>query len=122
MGFCANTSCGQAFIKNKALREMNKKGIYTPEQIDDKVDKYWIKYNPDMTTLIKKDQCTEIIQACVNDLGKIGDGMQYDEAKFLKVYKKFDAWGSQKIQKAMVVGMLTQLVTDNAKAKEKTQG
>ena len=41
--------------------------------------------------------------------------MQYDEAKFLKVYKKFDAWGSQKIQKAMVVGMLTQLVTDNAK-------
>ena len=32
---CAQTSCGQSFIKWKALKEMNKKGIYSPDQISE---------------------------------------------------------------------------------------
>ena len=38
---CANTSCGRAYIEWKALKEMNEKGIYTPEQISGVVDKFW---------------------------------------------------------------------------------
>ena len=45
--YCAQTSCGQAYIKWKTIREMNARGIYTPEQITDTVDKYWAAVNPE---------------------------------------------------------------------------
>ena len=53
---CAQTSCGQYIIKQKALREMSSKGIYTPEQITDSVDKHWAKHaeSEDASTVNKE--------------------------------------------------------------------
>ena len=36
---CAQSSCGKKYISWKALKEMNARGVYTPEQIQEQVDK-----------------------------------------------------------------------------------
>ena len=41
MQFCLETSCGQAYIKKKALKAANKMGVYEPNQITDTVKYYW---------------------------------------------------------------------------------
>ena len=78
-------------MKMKALKEMNSKGIYTPEQISDSVDKYWKKYakEPDAMT-VNKAECKSIVEACVNALGRLGSGNTFKEDKFNSVYKKAD--------------------------------
>ena len=57
---CAQTTCGQKVIKWKALREMNAKGVYTPEQLSDNTDYYWNKVAGDETT-VDKEQCKQIV-------------------------------------------------------------
>ena len=52
-----------------------------------------------------------MVEAAVNYLGKLGDGKQFDQDKFNKAYKKVDGWGTQKILKPMVLGIVTSMVT-----------
>ena len=107
---CAQTSCGQYIIKMKALKEMNTKGIYTPEQISDNVDKYWNKYasSSDAST-VNKQECKNIVEATVNALGRLGSGHKFDEEKFASAYKKVDFMGAEKNLKAVVIGLVTTL-------------
>ena len=79
MGFCANTTCGQSYMKWHALKQMNKKGIYMPDQIMNACDKYWDKFNPEDEMVVNKQKCTEMVEAAVNELGSIGDGQKFDE-------------------------------------------
>ena len=98
-------------MKWQALKEMNKKGIYSPEQINDTVDKNWDSVNPDGDTIVNKEKCKEMVENAVNHLGSLGDGGQFDEDAFNKAYKKADPWGTQKILKPVVLAMVTSLVT-----------
>ena len=41
--FCYKSACCQQYLGWKALRDMNKKGVYTPVQISEHIDKYWDK-------------------------------------------------------------------------------
>ena len=38
---CESTSCGQRLAQAKKLRELNSNGVYTPEQVDESLTKYW---------------------------------------------------------------------------------
>ena len=38
-GACARTSCGEAYLEWKALKEMNARGVYPPNQINDETEK-----------------------------------------------------------------------------------
>ena len=51
---CAQTSCGVKYINWKVLIEMNKRGVYTPEQIVEHVDKAWEKVNKNDLSIIDK--------------------------------------------------------------------
>ena len=79
----------------KALKEMNAKGIYTPEQITELVDKNWKKFasEPDAST-VNKEEAKNIAKACVNALGKKGSKVEFDEDKFDSSYKKVDFMGA----------------------------
>ena len=57
MGFCANTSCGQKLAVKKGLKAMNKKGIYTPEQINNACEKAWLEVNPEEKTIVNMEEC-----------------------------------------------------------------
>ena len=114
MGFCANTSCGQAYIKWKALKEMNAKGIYSPEQIDEQNERVWSTYNPDDSTFVNKETCQKMVEDAVNALGSIGDGKTFDAAEYDKVYKTVDKLKAGKIIKHMVLAMVTGMVAKNA--------
>ena len=89
---------------------MNKKGIYTPEQITDSVDKYWKKYasSADAST-VNKEECQNIVEANVNALGKKGSKHYFNEEKFTSSYKKVDFMGAEKNLKAVVIGLVTTL-------------
>ena len=52
---------------------MNKKGIYSPEQINDTVDKNWDSVNPDGDTIVNKEKCKEMVENAVNHLWSLGD-------------------------------------------------
>ena len=89
---------------------MNTKGIFTPEQITDSVDKYWNKYAsaPDAST-VNKAECKSIVEATVNALGKKGSKHYFNEDKFTSAYKKVDFMGVEKNLKAVVIGLVTTL-------------
>ena len=112
MGPCANTSCGQAFIKWKALKEMNAKGVYTPEQLQEYVDNAWDKHNPDGDTFTNKEKCKLMCEQAVNGLGSIGDGYKLNDNAYSKGYSAVDKMGFGKIAKPMVLAMVTKIITD----------
>ena len=98
---------------------MNTKGIYTPEQISDSVDKYWAKYasSADANT-VNKAECKSIVEATVNALGGLGSKHYFDETKFNSAYKKVDFMGAEKNFKAVVIGLVTTLSKPDDKWKE----
>ena len=57
MGFCANTSCGKKLANKRDLKEMNKRGVFTPDQIQKECDKAWSEVNPDDKTIISMMEC-----------------------------------------------------------------
>ena len=97
-------------MKYKAIREMNAQGIYTPEQINNELDRVWVKYNPNETRTVDKETTELMVAEAVNSLGKIGDGQVFVKSDFEKVYKKFDSWNAQKIARTFVHGMITAMV------------
>ena len=110
MGACAQTSCGKAYIEWKALKEMNKKGIYPPNQIEKEVDTYWNKIVGKDETFANKDQAKDIATKVVNGLGSGGNGLKFDEDSFSKNYKKIDPMGMGKNVKATVIAMITNMM------------
>ena len=89
---------------------MNAKGVFTPEQISDTVDKNWAKYASaaDAST-VNKEECKNIVKASVNSLGKLGSKHWFDDDKFASSYKKVDFMGAEKNFKAVVIGLVTTL-------------
>ena len=108
---CAQTSCGQSFIKWKALREMNQKGIYSPDQISEQVDSAWASFNTDDSTTVDKETAQKIAEQCVNNLGSMGDGKTFDEEEFNSAYKMTDPLGLGKNLKGVLNILVTKMAT-----------
>ena len=90
---------------------MNKKGVYTPDQVTEIVDKKWKKYNTDDSSFVNKETTEKVVRDCVNYLGGIGDGKKFEDEEFTKAYKKVDPLGLQKVAKLMCVGVVTSMVS-----------
>ena len=98
---------------------MNKKGVYTPVQISQLVDKYWDKLDQqsDATNQnkqklsVNKNECREITESVVNDLGKIGNGIKFDEDLYKECLTQVDYWGTKKITKQYITNLVTKMVT-----------
>ena len=110
MGFCAQTSCGQAVIKWKLLKDANKKGIYKPDQITENLDYYWKKHNPDDNSTVNKETAKKITRDTVNYLGSIGSGKKFEESEWEPLYKKGDFVGLEKNLKAVVMVQVTAMI------------
>ena len=80
---CAQTSCGQAYVEWKALKEMNKNGVYPPNQIEKEVDSYWGKVVGN-DTFADKEQAKIIATKTINGLGSGGNGITFNEEQFNK--------------------------------------
>ena len=91
-GVCANTSCGQAYEEYKAQKVMNKKGIYTPNQIEDEIKSCWKRVAGSDET-VDREKAKEIVSRVINGLGVKGNGITFDEPAFNKQYKKVDPMG-----------------------------
>ena len=81
---CAQTSCGKAIMEWKALKELNKKGIYPPNQIEKEVESSWNKSVGKDETLADKEQAKMIATKVVNTLGAAGNGIKFEEDNFSK--------------------------------------
>ena len=94
MAVCAQTSCGKAYIKYKALKELNAKGIYEPEQIEDAINRAWgnVVSGEDKPS---DEQAKEIFKQAVDALGALGDGNGFEEEQWKK---------NSKIAKPPVIG------------------
>ena len=98
MGCCAYACCcgccsGRSYPQWAALREMNKKGVYTPDQVREATQKAWINYNPGAEVSVNKETSRFICRDAVNELGKKGDGQKHNEKLFEESYTKFDKLG-----------------------------
>ena len=92
MGACATTSCGKCAIKWKVTRDLNAKGVYTPEQISENADYYWKSYNSEDNMTVDKETCKKIVGKTVNYLRGWGGKSMTDE-EFESKYGKFDMLG-----------------------------
>ena len=109
MGFCAQTSCGKAYMKWKTIKEMNAKGIYTPEQITDTIDKNWDAVNPDGKSTVTQDECKKVAEDSINYLGSIGDGATFDTASY-DSKKKFAGIILNIVKKEQIIAVVTALL------------
>ena len=91
---------------------MNAKGVYTPEQINDYSTSAWNKFNPDESMTVDKEACKNMCEMATNELGSIGDGQKHDEELFEKAYAEVDKLGFGQILYAMLVAMVTYIVTN----------
>ncbi len=87
---------------------MNKRGVYTPEQISENVKHYWSKHVGEAATANKED-CKKIVSDTVNYLGSIGDGAKFDESTFNDNYQKVDMLGFEKNQESSVIIIVTSM-------------
>ena len=88
---------------------MNKKGVYTPEQISDNTDYYWNKHNSAGDTTVDKETAKKIIKDTCDYLSGIGSGKKWDDDEFESCYKGADPFGLGKNLKAVVVGIITKM-------------
>ena len=51
------------------------------------------------------------MESVVNDLGKIGDGKQFDENLYKECLTEVDYWGTKKITKLYLINLVTKMVT-----------
>ena len=58
---------------------------------------------------MNKEECTNIVKASLNSLGKLGSKQWFEEESFNKAYKKVDFMGAQKNLKVVVIGLVTSL-------------
>ena len=79
---CAATPCGQMYIEYKALKELNMKGIYPPNQIQEVVDKNWNSEVGKNESTCDKEQAKAIATKTVNYLGECGNGITFNEKDF----------------------------------------
>ena len=109
-GACAQTSCGQAYIEWKAIKEMNSRGVYPPNQIQDEVESVWKGQVDKDSTFATKEQTKAIATKVVNSLGARGNGITFDETLFAKQYKKIDPMGLEKNLQSVVAVLITQMM------------
>ena len=102
----------------QALKELNARGIYTPQQVEEQINTYWAKVNPDDSTFVNKDQAKSICEMGVNALGGLGKKIEFSEDKFNSAYRVLDPMGMGKNTKTSVLAMLTSMVKpdDDSKA------
>ena len=110
MGFCATTSCGKAYIKWKAVKEMNARGVYTPEQVQDTVQSNWDAIVKEGASTISKDECKKVTEDSVNYLASLGAGNKFDAAAF-ESKKKFAGIILNVVKKEQIIVLVTTLVT-----------
>ena len=102
MQFCLETSCGQAYLKRKALKEANKMGIYEPDQIADTVNYYWKGGET-----ANKAQTLATVKKTVNYLGRVGNGKKFDADAFETQYKVADMMGKEEVSKGACETIVT---------------
>ena len=76
--------CGPTVSKYDNL---NKQGIYPPEQIDEVFTAVWDER--DENVAITRAQAKEIVQESFNQLAEVGDNRQFDVLRFDKWAAKF---------------------------------
>ena len=77
---CNGSGCGGP--TEEALKEMNKKGIYTPKQIASTVGNEWTTVNADGSKKVDKKSLEKICKQAVTTLGKQGGGDKFQAKKF----------------------------------------
>ena len=90
---CAQTPCGEAYMEWKALKELNMKGIYPPNQIQKTEESEWKSIVGKNESTCNKEQAQEICTEVINSLGSGGNGITFDEDEFEKQYNKIDMLG-----------------------------
>ena len=90
---------------------MNSRGVYTPEQINSAVEKYWKSYSGGDTT-IDKERCKKVVKKSVSSIGTLGNGVSMSNDEFDKVYKSVDKMGLGKILQPMCLAMVTKHIAD----------
>ena len=90
---------------------MNKKGVYTPEQVDENTTYFWNKVVGADASVSNKEECKKIVQKTVNYLGSLGSGKKFSEDEFNSTYKKGDPLGLEKNVKAVVTVMVTSMAS-----------
>ena len=98
MGAKISCNCKEMYTDFKHLKELNRQGIYTPEQIRKEVDLVWLSVVA-TADVADKEQTKQITMTTVNKLGARGDGLTFDEKAFRLQYKKIDPAGIEKVIK-----------------------
>ena len=88
---------------------MNKRGVYTPDQIQSTTEHYWTKYAP-TESIVNKEIVQNIVKESVNELGSIGSGKQFDEQQFDSTYKTFDPFGLEKNTKLNAIAIVSNII------------
>ena len=107
---CAGTSCGRKYASYKTLKDMNKKGVYPPNQIEEEVTSNWNKRIGKEVTFVDKDQARTIAQKTIAKLAKKGNGIKYYEDSFCQEYNKIDPMGMGQNPKASICVMMTAMM------------
>ena len=69
MQTCAATPCGKMYMEYKAVKELNMKGIYPPNQIQKTVESYWPGTVGKNEMSCDKDKAREVSRKTVDYLG-----------------------------------------------------
>ena len=70
---------------------------------------YWYQIKQKLS--VNKNECREITESVVNDLGKIGNGIKFDEDLYKECLTQVDYWGTKKITKQYITNLVTKMVT-----------
>ena len=112
---CAQTPCGEAYMEWKALKELNMKGIYPPNQIQKAEEEQWKSVVGKGDSTCNKEQAQEICTSVVNSLGESGNGIKFDQASFETQYDKIDMLGLGTILEAQVIVIITCMMAPSDK-------
>lgn len=77
---CNGSGCGGP--TEEALKEMNKKGIYTPKQIATSVGNEWGTINAEGNKKVSKKDLEKICKQAITSLGKQGGGEKFQPKQF----------------------------------------
>ena len=92
---------------NKAVTEMNLKGIFTPGQISDSVQKFWDEAPKSKDgQFVDKVTCQKIVHDTIDSI----NSKVWDDNEYQKQYKKFDPLGQGQIIQPIVIAITTVMI------------
>ena len=77
---CNGSGCGGP--TEEALKELNKKGVYTPKQISTQIGTTWDEVNTNGDKKVSKKDLQKICTTAINTLGRNGGGDKFKAKQF----------------------------------------